>query len=242
MLLLAQKSKNMDLNKVKIIGFDADDTLWVNETYFRQSEAIFFDLLSDFASRDDLAKEFLATEIANLELYGYGIKAFVLSMLETAMHIAGNDLPIQTVGKIIELGRHQLNQPVTLINNIQLVLESLSKKYKLIVVTKGDLLDQERKLQSSGLLPYFHHIEVVSEKKVADYQRIFKRLDIRPSEFVMIGNSIKSDILPILECGASAIHIPFHCTWEHEHVDVTISDAGFYQFEQIHEIIPLLLP
>ncbi len=229
----------MQLNSVKVIGFDADDTLWVNEPYFRESEDEFFELLSDYASKDDLTKELLATEIANLELYGYGVKAFVLSMLETALHIAGNDLPIQTVGKIIELGRHQLNKPVELLENTKKTLEILSEHYKLIVVTKGDLLDQERKLEQSGLLPYFHHIEVVSEKKPKEYLKLLKHLDIQPDEFAMAGNSLKSDILPVLECGAFGIHIPFHCTWALEHIDVTITDPRFYQLGDIQDMIPL---
>lgn len=230
---------DMQLKGIKIIGFDADDTLWVNETYFRQAEDEFFNLMSDYSTRDNLAKDLLATEIANLELYGYGVKAFVLSMLETALHLGGNTLPIQTIGKIIEIGRHQLNRPVELLENTKGVLESLYKQYRLVVITKGDLLDQERKLQRSGLMHYFHHIEVVSEKKPMQYQRLFNHLDIQSHEFVMVGNSLKSDILPILECGAHAIHIPFHCTWEYEQVDVIISNSQFYQFENIEDILPL---
>ena len=227
----------MPLNKLKVIGFDADDTLWVNETYFRESEDTFFQLMSGFASKDDLSGELLTTEIANLELYGYGVKAFVLSMLETALHVAGNDLPVQTIGQIIELGRHQLNKPVELLQNTKKALETLSHKYKLIVITKGDLLDQERKLQKSGLLEYFHHIEVVSEKTPEEYQKIMRLLDIEPSEFAMIGNSLKSDILPVLACGSIGVHIPFHSTWVDEQVDVTITDANFYHFEDIIDIL-----
>ena len=229
----------MSLENIKVIGFDADDTLWVNETYFRDAEEAFFQLMADYASADELAKELLATEIANLEIYGYGVKAFVLSMLETALHMAGNNLPVHIVGKIIELGRHQLNQPVELLSNTQKVLEKLYRKYKIIVITKGDLLDQERKLQKSGLLDYFHHIEVVSEKKQIEYQRIHRLLDIQPEEFVMIGNSLKSDILPVLECGSYAIHIPFHSTWIHEKVDVVITDPKFYCYEDILDTLHL---
>ncbi len=229
----------MQLKDIKVIGFDADDTLWENETYFRASENEFYQLLSDFTSKDDLANELLTSEIANLELYGYGVKAFVLSMLETALSVAGNKLPIETVGQIIELGRHQLNKPVALLQNTSIVLETLSQKYKLIVITKGDLLDQERKLQKSGLLDYFQHIEVVSEKTPEAYLKIMKLLEIQPHEFAMIGNSLKSDILPVLANGSVAIHIPFHSTWIHEQVDVTITDPNFYFFEGIADILTL---
>ena len=201
----------MCLKDVKVIGFDADDTLWINETYFREAEECFFDLLEDYLPRHSIARELLSTEITNLPIYGYGIKAFVISMVETALKIGGK------------------------------LLEELQSKYKLVVVTKGDLLDQERKLEKSGLAPYFHHIEIVSEKRVTDYQKLLNHLDIEAPSFVMIGNSLKSDVLPVLELGSYGIHVPFHTTWEHERVDVTITDPKFFHAEKIHELRNLFL-
>lgn len=229
----------MPLKKIKVIGFDADDTLWENETYFREAEEQFYDLMQSFESRDNLAKELFSVEIANLELYGYGIKAFMLSMIETALSICGPKISIEIIAKIMEIGRWQLERPVILLDGVAEVLDSLKEKYKLVVVTKGDLLDQERKLEKSGLAKYFHHIEIVSEKKPSNYTKLLKHLDIDPEAFVMIGNSLKSDVLPVLELGSYGIHVPFHTTWEHEKVDVIITEPKFFHAESIKDILPL---
>ncbi|MBK8626665.1 MAG: HAD family hydrolase [Saprospiraceae bacterium] len=229
----------MPLKKIKVIAFDADDTLWENETYFREAEEQFFDLMQGFESRDNLAKELFTVEIANLQLYGYGIKAFMLSMIETALQIGGPTLPIEVIAKIMDIGRWQLERPVILLDSVEDVLSNLYASYRLVVVTKGDLLDQERKLEKSGLAKYFHHIEIVSEKKASDYNKLLKHLDIKPEEFVMIGNSLKSDVLPVLELGSYGIHVPFHTTWEHEKVDVIITDPKFYHAEFLKDILPL---
>ncbi len=225
------------MQHVKVVGFDADDTLWVNEPYFREGEEKFFDLLEMYRPRHSSARELLSREINNLPLYGYGIKAFVLSMIETALEIGGPTLPLDVITRIIEIGRRQLDQPVILLDGVQEVLEALYGRYRLVVVTKGDLLDQQRKLEKSGLESFFHHIEIVSEKRVSDYSRLVRHLDIHPSEFVMIGNSLKSDVLPVLEMGSYGIHVPFHTTWEHEKVDVVITDPRFYHVEQISDIL-----
>lgn len=238
-ILLALKY-SMDANVIKVIGFDADDTLWINETYFREAEEAFFDLLEDYMPRHSLARELLAVEISNLKLYGYGIKAFMLSMVETALNIGGKTLPIDAINKIIEIGRRQLDMPVILLDGVLDVLNQLKGKYKLVVVTKGDLLDQERKLEKSGLASYFHHIEIVSEKTTHDYQKLLKHLDIQASEFLMIGNSLKSDVLPVLELGGYGIHVPFHTTWEHERVDVIITNEKFHSVTQIVETLRIL--
>jgi putative hydrolase of the HAD superfamily len=229
----------MPLKKIKVIAFDADDTLWENETYFREAEDQFFDLMQSFDSRDNLAKELFSVEIANLELYGYGIKAFVLSMVETALKIGGPTLPTDIIAKIMDIGRWQLERPVILLDGVEDVLSNLHKSYRLVVVTKGDLLDQERKLDKSGLTKYFHHIEIVSEKKASDYTKLLKHLDIKAEKFVMIGNSLKSDVLPVLELGAYGIHVPFHTTWAHEQVDIIITDPKFYHAEKLKDILPL---
>lgn len=209
-----------------IICFDADDTLWVNEPYFREVEHQFCLLLSSFMEEEQLAQELFQTEMDNLEIYGYGVKGFILSMIETAMRISNNQVEQSTLAEIVELGKKMLNLPVVLLDGVEETLQYLkSQNYKLIVATKGDLLDQERKLQRSGIAHYFHHIEVMSEKKVADYRKLLAHLDISPQNFLMIGNSLKSDVLPLTEIGANAIHIPYHTTWQHEIVNTSHNKA-----------------
>lgn len=203
---------------IKVIAFDADDTLWVNETYFREAENEFAQLLSKYETKNKIDQELFMKEIENLKLYGYGVKGFVLSMVESALELSNYKINQKTIEKILNIGKEMLEKPIELLDGVEDVLKKLQGKYKLIVATKGDLLDQERKLEKSNLLNYFHHIEVMSDKKPRDYQKLVKHLDIHPSELLMIGNSLKSDILPLLEIGAAAIHVPFHTTWAHEEV------------------------
>ncbi len=231
----------MSFKDVKVIGFDADDTLWANEDYFRAAEEAFFDLLEDYMPRHSTARALFSNEINNLPLYGYGIKAFMLSMVETALEIGGKTLPIEVIHKIIEIGRDQLEKPVLLLEGVTETLVALQKHYKLVVVTKGDLLDQERKLDKSGLVSYFHHIEIVSEKRKEDYLKLIKHLDIKPHEFVMIGNSLKSDVLPVLDLGGFGIHVPFHTTWEHEKIDITIENNKFFHADKMEDILNLFI-
>ncbi len=225
---------------IKIIAFDADDTLWHNEQYFRDTENRFYELLEDFMSHHSISKELLNVEIANIELYGYGVKSFVLSMIETAIRISGKTIDAETIAKIIEYGKVHLDKPVKLMDGIEDVLEQLKNKYRLVMATKGDLLDQERKLNKSGLEKYFHHIEVMSEKKEDDYNKLIHHLDIHPSEFLMIGNSVKSDIIPVLNIGGHAIHIPYHVTWEHEHSEVKVEHPNFRHVEKAPDILELI--
>ena len=225
----------------KVIGFDADDTLWVNETFFRETEEKFCALLSDFSTSDEIMEVLYTTEIQNLEEYGYGTKGFVLSMIETALKITGNKVPQQTLVQIIELGKTQINQPVELLDGVVDTLEYLQQKgYKLIVATKGDLLDQERKLQKSKLEKYFHHVEVMSNKKPADYQKLINHLEINPEDFLMIGNSYKSDIEPVLQLGGFGIHIPFHITWIHEKAEEMEEHPNWIKRSNLAEIKTLL--
>lgn len=229
----------MSLQKVKVVAFDADDTLWHNEVYFRNAEDRFFQWLSPYCPAEDVQSLLLETEIENLTVYGYGIKGFMLSMLETARKIAGDDLPLSIVYQILEMGRQQLQEPVVLMDSIEKVLQYLSEKYLLVVITKGDLLDQERKLEKSGLAHYFHHIEIVSEKKSENYRKVMSHMDITPEHFAMIGNSLKSDILPVLDTGAFAVHIPYATTWALEHVDTVITNERFYDVNQLSELLEL---
>ena len=229
-------------SNIKVISFDADDTLWVNEPFYRETEAEFCKLLSNFHTEEFVNIQLLKTELKNLELYGYGAKGFVLSLVETALRITENKLKQETIGQIIELGKQLLNKPLELLNGVEETLKYLSaKNYKLIVATKGDLLDQERKLRNSGLEKYFHHIEVMSDKKPKNYLSLIKHLDIKPNKFLMIGNSLRSDILPVIKIGASAIHIPFHTTWIHEEVEENeIKPTSFIQINKISDLNKLL--
>jgi putative hydrolase of the HAD superfamily len=225
---------------IKVLAFDADDTLWENEPYFREVEERFAELMEDYLPRHTTMRELLRTEIENIELYGYGIKAFILSMIETAMRISDKTIPVSAIEKIVDLGREMLNKPVVLLPGVEDVLQQVQGKFKLVLATKGDLLDQERKLKKSGLEKYFHHIEIMSEKKEADYAKLIRHLDIQPTEFAMIGNSIKSDVLPVLALGGVGIHVPFHTTWAHEHVEAEIKHEKFFQVESLNEITKLI--
>src|SRR5882762_6745456 len=178
--------------ETKVIAFDADDTLWDNELYFQETEKKFCELLEDFLPQHTVSRELLQTEIKNISLYGYGIKAFMLSMIETAIRITDKNIKAETIEKIINFGQELLEKPVLLMEGVEEVLKSLKTKYRLVLATKGDLLDQERKLKKSGLADFFHHIEIMSEKMETDYQKLIQHLDIKPNEFMMIGNSLKS--------------------------------------------------
>lgn len=224
---------------IKVIAFDADDTLWVNEPYFQETEEKFCELLAPYLSRHTLSQELFKTEIDNLKLYGYGIKGYILSMIEAALKISNNTISTEVIVKIIQYGKELLERPIELLDGVEDTLESLKGKYKLVVATKGDLLDQRRKLHNSGLGKYFHHIEVMSDKQETDYNDLIKRLDIHPSEFMMIGNSLKSDILPVLGIGGHAIHIPFHTTWAHEKIDHKVEHERMKSMEQITEVLTL---
>ncbi len=227
-------------SNIKVIAFDADDTLWVNEPYFRNAENEFCKLLKEYISEEECNQLLFKIEMQNLPLYGYGIKPFALSLIEAAITMSKGKIPLETVSKIIEIGKGMLNMPIELIDGIEETLKQLSQKYRLVMATKGDLLDQERKLIKSGLENYFHHIEVMSDKQPANYKKLIKHLDIKSSEFLMIGNSLKSDILPVLNIGSYAIHIPFHTTWEHEKVAEEVKHANFKELEEASELINLL--
>lgn len=223
-----------------VIAFDADDTLWENETYFAQAEQEFTGLLEDFLPRHTVARELLKTEIDNLPLYGYGIKAFMLSMVETAIRITDGKIAAPVVERILRIGREMLDKPVVLLDGVTTVLDALKGKYKLVLATKGDLLDQERKLHKSNLEGYFHHIEIMSEKKEADYRKLIRHLDIKPSQFMMIGNSLKSDVMPVINLGGTGVHVPFHTTWELEKIEVELKSDRFFPLTTLKEVIDLL--
>ena len=224
----------------KTIAFDADDTLWHNEPYFDEAQARFSELFQDFASHQEILGMILNHQVKNLPLYGFGIKAFTLSMIETALEITDHNISGKGIEKIITIGKDLLQKPVELLPNIEEVLKALQGKYKLIVATKGDLKDQHRKLHDSGLGHYFHHIEVLSDKTELDYTKMLGRLDIKAEEFLMIGNSLKSDVLPILNIGGYGVHVPYHTTWEYEKIDFEIEHENFKAITSITEVLAFL--
>jgi putative hydrolase of the HAD superfamily len=226
--------------EIKVIAFDADDTLWVNEPYFQNTEKKFCTLLEEFLPQHTLSRELLKIEIENLALYGYGIKGYILSMIETALKVTDNTITIEAIEKIIGYGKALLNEPIELLDNVEEVLQALQGPYRIVVATKGDLLDQERKLKKSGLSRYFHHIEIMSEKGEDDYLKLIKHLDILPKEFMMIGNSLKSDVIPVLNIGGHAIHVPYHTTWAHEQVEAKLDHENFRHVEHLKEVLGLM--
>jgi putative hydrolase of the HAD superfamily len=228
------------MKNLKVIAFDADDTLFINETYFAEAEQKFCALMEDYLSHQGISQQLFKVEIDNLKIYGYGIKGYILSMIEAAMRISNNTIPIEIIEKIIQYGKELLEKPIVLLEGVEETLAALHGKYKLVVATKGDLLDQRRKLHDSGLGHYFHHIEVMSDKQEVDYSDLIRRLEIKPEEFFMIGNSLKSDVLPVLAIGGHAVHIPFHTTWAHEKIDHMIVHDKFWTYEKMIDVLERL--
>ena len=226
---------------LKVIAFDADDTLFVNEPYFQETEQKFCALMSDYLSEQGLSQELFKTEVDNLHLYGYGIKGYTLSMIEAAMKISNKTLSVEAIERIIVFGKELLQKPIELLDGVEETLKSLHGNYKLVVATKGDLKDQRRKLHDSGLGAYFHHIEVMSDKQEKDYSDLLNRLEIKPKEFFMIGNSLKSDVLPVLAIGGYAVHVPYHTTWEHEKINHKVEHPNFRTLEKISDVLEILL-
>ena len=228
------------MTTISVIAFDADDTLWVNEPYFQEVEQKFCALLEDYLPAHAVSKELFAVEMKNLPLYGYGIKAFMLSMIETVLQVTNNTAPPQILQRTIQYGKEMLEKPIELLDGVEDTLRMLRSQYKLVVATKGDLLDQERKLKKSELEHYFHHIEIMSDKQESDYLKLIRHLDIRPDQFLMIGNSLKSDVMPVLSIGGYAAHVPFHTTWAHEKIEHTIEHDRFFELGNIADITSYL--
>ena len=228
------------LERIKAIAFDADDTLWVNETLFRDTEDRFCDWVSAYLPPEEARARLEAVEERNMAAYGYGIKPFTLSLVEAALEISRGQLPPETIQAIIDNGKRMLEAPVENLPGVPEVLRRLNGHYRLVVATKGDLLDQERKLRQSGLADHFHHIEIVSDKTPAHYAQLVRHLDLAPEEFLMVGNSLRSDILPVLDIGAYAFHVPFHTTWAHEMAEAPEGHPRFRDFEHVEEIAVLL--
>jgi len=226
--------------RITTLGFDADDTLWHNERVFRLTEERFAALLSDYSEKTHLAERLLAAERRNVLHYGYGVKGFTLSMIETAIEVTDRKVPADVIAEILEAGREMMTHPVEPLPHVEDTLKAVKQNFRLVLITKGDLFDQERKVTASGLDVYFDAIEIVSEKNADTYHTLFGRHGSGPGEALMIGNSLKSDILPALEAGAYGAHVPYELTWALEEADEPRGHDRFYRLDHIGKVRQLL--
>ncbi|MFA8436022.1 MAG: HAD family hydrolase [Marinifilaceae bacterium] len=224
---------------IELIAFDADDTLWPNESYFFQSQKEYARLMSVYGSKEEILERLHNTQMKNLGKYGYGIKAYTLSMIDNALEISSNNLSGEITAQILELGTAMITKPVTPLENVALVLERLSKSHQLITITKGDLLDQNRKMERSGLQKYFSEVIVVSEKDNDTYQEILDQRNVTAEKFLMVGNSMKSDILPVLNIGGYGAYVPFEFTWQHERVNEPVKHEKLFELKEMQELLNL---
>jgi putative hydrolase of the HAD superfamily len=222
------------------IGFDADDTLWQNETFYRMTEERFRNLLGDHAADADLSERLLEAEKRNLAVYGFGIKGFTLSMIETAIEVTDGAVPASVIGEILEAGRDMLGHPVETLPHARETLESLAGSFRIVLITKGDLFDQERKLAQSGLGELFDAVEVVSDKTAATYERIFTRHGDGPERSMMVGNSLRSDVVPAIEAGSWGVYVPHDLTWVMEHAEPPTTAQRFRELAHLGELVELV--
>ena len=226
---------------IRVVGFDGDDTLWHSETHFDLTQTAFRDLLRRHVPDADVDRRLAEMEMKNLSVYGYGVKSFTLSMLETAIELTEARIPASDLEVILGWGKKMLLEPTKLLDGVEATLRDLSQKYDLLLVTKGDLFDQEGKLARSGLGELFLGVEIVSEKDTDTYRGIFERRGIQLQDFVMVGNSLRSDVVPVVELGGRAVHIPYQVTWHHEHVpEESLPKTGWHRLESITELPTLL--
>ena len=228
------------MTEITTIGFDADDTLWQNEQFFRLTERRFAELLADHAEPDHLMERLLDAERRLLKLYGFGIKGFTLSMIETAIEVTGGKVPASVISEILAAGRDMLVHPVEKLPHAEAALQELAGSYRLVLITKGDLFDQERKIAQSGLAEMFDAIEIVSDKSPETYRRIFSRHGHGPEKAMMIGNSLKSDVVPSLDAGGWGVYVPHDLTWVLEHVEVPSANPRFRQLAHLGELPDLV--
>ena len=226
---------------IKALAFDGDDTLWHNETHFQLTQEHFRELIGRHASGVDADARLFATEMANLGIYGYGIKSFTLSMLETAIAVTDGRIPASDLEVILGWGKRMLQEPTELLDGVAETLKQLGRRYPLLLITKGDLFDQESKLARSGLGELFHGVEILSDKNVEAYRAVLARRGIEPREFAMVGNSLRSDVLPVVAMGGRAVHIPYEVTWRHEEVEEDrMPSDGWHRLGSITQLAGLL--
>ena len=230
----------MTIRPVSMIGFDADDTLWQNEQYYRFTEQSFRDLLAEYAEGEHVSERLLEAEKRNLAHYGFGIKGFTLSMIETAIEVTEGRVPTETISEILMIGRELLKHPVECLPHAREALESLRGQYFLVLITKGDLFDQERKLAQSGLGDFFDAVEIVSDKTASTYRRIFGKHGEGPERAMMVGNSLKSDIVPAIAAGAWGVFVPHELTWVLEHVEKPTEAPRFREIADLSHLPALI--
>ena len=222
---------------VRVVGLDGDDTLWHSETRFHVTQGQFRDLLKSHVPDADVDARLAETEMRNLAIYGYGVKSFTLSMLETAIEVTEQRIPASDLDVILGWGKRMLMQPTELLDGVEDTLRAVSEDYDVLLITKGDLFDQESKLARSGLGDLFLGVEILSEKNDQTYEAVFRRRGIRPTEFVMVGNSLRSDIVPVVALGGRAFHIPYVVTWDHEQVEEErLPKHGWRRLESIRAL------
>lgn len=226
---------------IDLIAFDADDTLWHNEVLYAATQDKFERLLAAYSPNGRAREELYKTEMQNLAHFGYGIKGFTLSMIETAIRVSGGRVEGRVVQEIIDLAKGMIEAPVQLLDHVADTVEALSGRYRLMIITKGDLLDQERKVTKSGLAPYFSHIEIVSDKTEEIYRSLLAKQKVAPERFVMVGNSLRSDILPVVALGGHAVYIPYHVTWAHEVAAGEVGTAESYSELEHMGLLPALI-
>jgi len=231
---------SMSLRPLAVIGFDADDTLWQNEHYYRLTERTFVDLLAGYAEGRNISERLLEAERRNLSHYGFGIKGFTLSMIETALEITEGRVPARVIGDILGIGRELLSHPVDTLPHVHETLEALTGDYFLVLITKGDLFDQERKLAQSGLGDFFDAVEIVSDKTATTYRRIFSRHGDGPERAMMVGNSLKSDIVPAIAAGAFGVFVPHELTWVLESVEKPVEAPRFREIDTLRALPELI--
>ncbi len=222
------------------IGFDADDTLWQNEQFYRMTEKRFAGLLADYAEAEALSNRLLEAERRNLKAYGFGIKGFTLSMIETAIEVTEGRVPATVIHQIVDAGRDLLSHPIEPLPHARAALEQLSGDYRLVLITKGDLFDQERKLAQSGLGDFFSAVEIVSDKSAATYERIFTRHGDGPERAMMVGNSLKSDIVPAIKAGSWGVYVPHSLTWALEQDEVPSGHQRYRHIEHLGELLEVV--
>ncbi len=228
------------MRQLTTIGFDADDTLWHSERVYRLTEARFAELLSAYVDAEGLNQRLLETQKRTLQLYGFGWKGFVLSMIETAIAVTDGKVSTSVLRDLLELGREMPAHPIETLPGVRETLEQVATRYRIVLITKGDLLDQEQKLARSGLGALFHAVEIVSDKSAATYERLFARHGDGPERSMMVGNSLKSDVVPAIKAGGWGVFVPHPLTWSVEHVDPPEDSARYRQLERIDELADLL--
>ncbi|MBO6541032.1 MAG: HAD family hydrolase [Rhizobiaceae bacterium] len=228
------------MRQLTTIGFDADDTLWQNEQFFRMTERQFAELLADFAEADHLGERLLEAERRNLGHYGFGIKGFTLSMIETAIEVTDGNVPARVIAEILDAGREMLRHPVETLPHAEETLTELAGSHRLVLITKGDLFDQERKVAASGLGELLDAVEIVSDKKADTYRTLFARHGDGPERAMMVGNSLKSDVIPAIEAGGWGVHVPHDLTWELEHAEAPRGAERFREMPTLADLPALV--